>query len=82
MSVEITDPAVTLPAMLVAGEAAYIVRPGDSVILNYPAAQISQQTAAVIKATAASLLPEGVSILIVSGATVTIARGNTEGEPA
>ena len=60
---------------------ANIVHPGDTVILNYPGRQIDRQSAHNLKVKAAELLPEGVEIMIVSGATVTIARGD-EGEPA
>jgi len=60
---------------------ANIVHPGDTVILNYPGRQIDRQTAHNLKARAAELLPEGVKVLIVTGATVTIARGD-KGEPA
>ena len=69
------------PVVLEARERAYIVRPGDSVILSVDR-PICMQEAAQIKERAVALLPEGVKVLVVgAGITVTIARGD-EGEPA
>jgi len=58
---------------------ANIVHSGDTVILNYPDQRISKEVAETIKARCAGLLPEDVKVMIVSAATVTIARGTTEG---
>ena len=69
------------PVVLEACERAYIVRPGDSVILSTDR-PLSMQEAAQIKERAVALLPESVKILVVGGGvTVTIARGD-KGEPA
>jgi len=60
---------------------AYVARTGDTVILNYPNREVSMEIAEVIKKKAMAVLPKGVKVLIVSGAQVLIARGDTEGDP-